>query len=389
MIINIEPVDTLFFRDSKPFGRGSEHFAKSMFPPSPQTLYGALRTKTLETLNCDYENFRQGTLVLQNQNHVEKIDIDKISKEIGSINAPGTFILKGPLLIEAGKTIYVKLPADIKIYGDNSSKQCKTLKPFDWSKFGVETDFNFLNVYPHTAVDEPIEDINGYITLSTLAEYFLGREIKHQEIKNSSEIFDYEMQTGIGVNSATNTTKPGLLYIMGFLRLKKEFALCAEIKNLSALPENGFIKLGGANRVCKYSKLPENPLKSCLEKTDEIKKLISENRKFKILFLTSAFFNKGWFSDKFDDKLEMQIGRIKIRLLSAVIGKSENISGWDIARNKPKSMKKLVPAGTVYYFELFEGSVDNLFEQLNFVNFSDENQNLGFGLTLIGGINNV
>lgn len=388
MIINIKPVDVLFFRDSKPFSRGSEHFTKSIFPPSPQTLYGALRTKVLEDLGCNYEKFKNDEFIFNNQELVNKIgSIEKIKDEIGTVDKPGRFILRGPFLLYKNDAIYLRLPADVKCVGEKTSKEYKILKPFNWSEFDIQTDFEQLNNYPHIIIDKPINDEEGYISLREFINYLLGEEIKN--VKNTNDIFYYEMRVGIGIDSTTNITKKGLLYTMGVVRLQNEWSLCAVIENLSLLPESGFIKFGGANRVCEYSKLPEDPFKYYFAEVEKIKNFIEKNKKFKIVLLTPALFNQGWISDKFDSSFQMQIDAVKIKLISATIGRPDNISGWDLAKNKAKPLRKLVPAGSVYYFELLEGDVDELFEKLNFVNFSDENSNFGFGLTLIGGVKNV
>ncbi|MEZ4955201.1 MAG: type III-B CRISPR module-associated Cmr3 family protein [Saprospiraceae bacterium] len=44
MELTIQPLDTLFFRDGKPFARGDETWADSTFPPNPSVIYGAMRT---------------------------------------------------------------------------------------------------------------------------------------------------------------------------------------------------------------------------------------------------------------------------------------------------------------------------------------------------------
>ncbi len=379
MIININPVDVLFFRDSRPFGRGSEHFTKSIFPPSPQTLYGALRTKVLEDLGCDYEQYKNGNFVFSNTDSVNRIGIEKIKEEVGTVSKPGSFTLKGPFLFCKNNTIYLKLPADIK----RVSEKFMVLQPFNWSDFNVQTDLELLNKFPHINIDEPIKDEEGFISLKEFTKYLLCEEIS--EVKNQKDIFNFEMRTGIGVDSEVNITKEGLLYTMGFVRLNKNWSLCAKIENLSALAESGFIKFGGANRICEYSKLSEDPFKFYYAEIDKIKSLIKENKKFKIVLLTPALFDKGWIPGGF----EMQKGNVRIKLISATIGRPDNISGWDLAKKKAKPLRRLVPAGSVYYFELLEGGVDELFKEMNFVNFSDENQNFGFGTILVGGIKNV
>ena len=44
MELKLQPLDTLFFRDGKPFSRGDESWADGNFPPNPSVIYGAMRT---------------------------------------------------------------------------------------------------------------------------------------------------------------------------------------------------------------------------------------------------------------------------------------------------------------------------------------------------------
>src|SRR5579864_6784727 len=43
MRIFIEPTEPLLFRTGRPFDAGESNFAESIFPPTPETLQGALR----------------------------------------------------------------------------------------------------------------------------------------------------------------------------------------------------------------------------------------------------------------------------------------------------------------------------------------------------------
>ncbi|MCM8816033.1 MAG: type III-B CRISPR module-associated protein Cmr3, partial [Candidatus Omnitrophica bacterium] len=103
---------------------------------------------------------------------------------------------------------------------------------------------------------------------------------------------------------------------------------------------------------------------------------------FKIIFLTPAYFKNGWWFNT----NPIKIYGVEIKLITALINKSVIFSGWDLAENKPKPAKKFVPEGSVYYCELLDGSVDTLFEKLNFANLSEENSKFGYGLTIIGGV---
>ena len=44
MQIQIDPLDTLFFRDGKPFTMGEDSWASGIVPPYPSVIYGALRS---------------------------------------------------------------------------------------------------------------------------------------------------------------------------------------------------------------------------------------------------------------------------------------------------------------------------------------------------------
>ena len=43
-IIELDALDTLFFRDGKPFSMGDDVWADGIFPPSPSVFYGAIRS---------------------------------------------------------------------------------------------------------------------------------------------------------------------------------------------------------------------------------------------------------------------------------------------------------------------------------------------------------
>jgi len=77
---------------------------------------------------------------------------------------------------------------------------------------------------------------------------------------------------------------------------------------------------------------------------------------------------------------------LKLRLLTASIGKPLNIGGFDMKERKPKPMYKAVPAGSVYYFEITEGDIQKVFEIFNQKAISDLYPEQGFGMAYVGKI---
>ena len=49
MTIQLDALDTLFFKDGKPFSLGEETWADGIFPPPPSVVYGATRTALISS----------------------------------------------------------------------------------------------------------------------------------------------------------------------------------------------------------------------------------------------------------------------------------------------------------------------------------------------------
>ena len=87
--------------------------------------------------------------------------------------------------------------------------------------------------------------------------------------------------------------------------------------------------------------------------------------------------------------MEGQINDIDVRMVGACIGKPIGIGGFDIVKKTPKIMKRAVPSGSVYLFEMKGNDIEKLFNNIWLKPLSDERKNEGFGISLIGGINHV
>ena len=104
----IEPLDVWLFRDGRPFTAGADHHARSVFPPSPRTLYGALRTKLL------FDAVERGEGRLDDQGFVERT--------VGLPDDLECLTLRGPLLARRGVNgrveRYFPAPLDLARIGE-------------------------------------------------------------------------------------------------------------------------------------------------------------------------------------------------------------------------------------------------------------------------------
>ena len=87
--------------------------------------------------------------------------------------------------------------------------------------------------------------------------------------------------------------------------------------------------------------------------------------------------------------LKEDLNGVKLRLLTAAIGKPVPIGGFDIRARIPKKMRRAVPAGSVYYFEVEDESrINDVIQWLHNRSVSDqeEDRRQGFGIAYIGRI---
>lgn len=366
MRIFIEPLDVMRFRDGKPFSAEEDVIATSMFPPFPSTFYGAVRAEILSRQNFQFQPLSS---IEDKRDYLNRID--SMTHDLRIV---------GPFIADENQLEYFPIPKDIvEIKGQD--KKYVQLKSRNSPIFQSDSkDLPPSPMWVKTNYDEHIEDGKGFIGESELKIYLRGEE-DSWSILNPDKIFQKEERVGIKRSSSTKTSEEGFFYIAEFIRLNGQFGFTLDVEGSGSLPDKGFLRLGGESRAASYRKIEDRKWDD-----DAIKKKIKETGKFKLYLLSPAIFNKGWVAEW------MQNGEkdgLKFKFVSACVGKPVPVGGFDIVQNKPKPMKKAVPAGSVYFFELLGGEVDELFKAFQFKSISDERQNEGFGITLIGGWSNV
>jgi len=118
--------------------------------------------------------------------------------------------------------------------------------------------------------------------------------------------------------------------------------------------------------------------------------------KVRMVLATPAIFSDGWLPGwlngwKDDKKIPDYWPKgLRLKLVSACIDSWKPISGWSLEKGKrkpgPKPIRRLVPAGSVYFFEVLEGDAAAMAESLWLKSVCDDLQDRrdGFGLALWG-----
>lgn len=354
MIIEMEPLDVLFFRDSKPFNKGEDNWASSIPFPNLTTLYGMLRSTYFSL-------------------HINEFFPDK--KENDSTNA---------IRIESANlvyqdSVYYPIPEDLYCYEAKDGyhfmyKQCVESKDMV-SSFNVETGLEHFVKIPNTYhKQKPVSTAFFRFDKENLQAYFMNDEnLKHKDFR---EFIFEEGKIGIGRSDRSKCSEEGLLYRIGQIRYEKDLKIRVKINDgILDLPEKGTLKLGGQGNSVSYKLLKDTEsINFCTDRKEKCNRV-------KLYLKSPAVFQNGWKPDFLEKgKLEGVLDGKKVRLLTACINGYLPIGGYDLEKNCPKPLVKAVPAGSVYLFELLEPAevvklkevtlesnmVDNIYEKCGY-----------------------
>ncbi len=376
--IEIEPLDTVFFRDNRPFDAGVDTVAETIFP-SPLTLFGVIGSYYLNVKGISLLNFK-------------KNGDDKLGEYDPTLTNTKLKI-KGPFFKYDGE-LYFPPPANLWISGNNT--QSHFIKPQDRKDFVWDItvpDLMSLEI-PKIETAEPLthyismEGINHFLTME------IDNEVLEEFTRNEDDFLTKEDRYGHTLDTSSNTVAESLLYSARHLRfkdklqhqdiLKAKFMAVVEGITKSDIPD-GITAIGGEGRMARIvtEEMPDKD-KLVAESSDVLDK-IKQNKRFLLYFLTPTIFQKGWYRDwpaEFTDSI----------MVGACVNKPAFISGWQKSgkgsTGKPRNLSKTVPAGSVYFFKAQK------WDETRFENFyskyhcgdslSDFYQCAGFGTVLIG-----
>jgi CRISPR-associated protein Cmr3 len=333
MQIVIRPMDVWLFRDGKPFRAGEDHAAETLFPPSPFTLQGAIRTKVLLDKGVNLAEFAK--------NGERNPD-----PEVGYGDYFGKLRLLGPLLMRCkdGKwERLIPMPTDVVKVGNRYELLRPNLNlPFTTNLPENLPDKSLQLLWARTG--ERISEAKGWLPESEWERYLQGQA--PEQVVTSGKLFAFEPRFGIAIDADKGTTQEAMLYQARFVRLTKETALWAEVDGVS-LNEGGFLRFGGEGRAAVYEALSQQESLRPLSQFN----FASNSNRFKVVLVTPAWFSGGWQPKDGDWS---KVFGASVQLVGAAIPRPLLLGGFDVAKGVPKPMRAFVPEGAVYFFKADE-----------------------------------
>jgi len=344
-MIEITPLDTLFFRNAKEYTMGEDTNAASIFPPMPSTFYGAMRTAYFS----------------------EHPDSFKF------VNTPRdptkNLKIKGIFLKDKDENILLRIPLDF-VLTKNEKEEIKTYrlklteKP---DKFYSNFKLSELLINP---INSKIESFEG--TYANIFDFI----IKSENIIKEKDLTVDEFHIGIGRNKLKTTDdESGLIYKIKMVRPKYLKSFLIDYDGLELT--KGILKLGGEGKAAYYNEIDFR------KDIEELFKIFELKDYIKVYLMTPAYFKKGWIPSWLNENFEGGYKNLHLKLITAAIGKPVLAGGYDIAKDEPKMMKKFVPAGSIYYFKVLKGDIEDIKSAFQYKSISEEFSEQGFGTTIL------
>jgi CRISPR-associated protein Cmr3 len=398
----IIPDDLLFFRDGRPSTRGDDHYLRSLFPPNPSTLYGALRTRRLLDAGVSLRELRKSGRELW-----EELP-DELRSELGAWGGFGTLEIRGPWLVSDKDGVLLPAPADLAVVvpreedttsitgarshheepplpfagtvvvrflaaedpGGRHSHQGRLLHPFTWEGGGwaAWTDPAPPRVVP-----------GWWLTPQGLAAWAEGSAPAPADLVHSSALWLDEARVGVGLQADQRTSADGQLYTFGFIRLRPGISLGFDARGTGLEPGRRVV-LGGEGRTGWLAEgpiLPASPVPS------------TPASGLRVALATPALSASGAALPGFAAVgTAGELLGTTTRLSGALVSGHTLVGGWDLARSRPKPLRRAIPVGSV---GLLQAEPTTSLEPAAFhgravSDFEDEEHlaRQGFGLLLAG-----
>jgi CRISPR-associated protein Cmr3 len=166
------------------------------------------------------------------------------------------------------------------------------------------------------------------------------------------------LQAHVGIRPEELTSDEGILFsndVLETLEPQAEWAVGVE----ALIPGNSLLSVGTLGSDARPIRIEPLPERVFDPPQDLLAAFEKSSAGVRLVVVTPACFGAGWLPDglipgsgHYQGKLPV-IGNVILR--AAFVPRPTYISGWDMARCRPKATASMVAAGAVYFFERVNG----------------------------------
>ena len=372
--LSLDPADTLAIGDGRPFNQNDPGLAiaASVFPPPPDTLYGAARVACARALGWN------GTGEWSERN-------PDIVATMGDWNGPGTFTISGPFF-RVDDTVLLPIPSHVVLSESVDGCELVCLTPADKP---VTTDLGpvrLLDIPPHGEVNKYYPLAGRWGKADAVLKLLKGEAIEPDDLgkiedlesarlpNKPSELRGWslddlaapEYRVGIARDTTTRLAADGQLYAAVRRCLRKHVELFVEVEGMEQ-PDNFSVavRLGGEARFA-FASAHTSLIPAEKSTTGE---------KYLVYFASPVVLLTPLCPGDDVAGLPGKLVMASIANVTSHSGRTKNTKG----KGKRAISNIVVPAGSVLFMEGGDGT-ENLPERLG----DKEKTHMGYGRYFIG-----
>jgi CRISPR-associated protein Cmr3 len=341
----LRPLDTLFFRDGRPYNQDDpgQAEAASVFPPHPPTVVGAVRAALARAMGWPGRTWDKTKLG-------DGVDWRKGDGALGPLRFTGPYVLRND------EPLFPAPLSLVRAKNRNGGDILEVLSPGDL--LACDLGETRLPAAPKNA--EGWKTLEGkWLTLAGMEQALAGKA--PSQIVDADAIYGAEPRVGVQRDASTRTTKRfeaeggeparGALYAAAHVRPAKDVALAVEVDGLPDLSAAGALApLGGEGRSVW---IEQRDQKIKLPKAPELKPGKDGVLRYTVTLITPADLGEpGEDWPRPGDRLFGSAGEpLPGTIVSACLGRAIAIGGWDTGARGPLPLRPLVRAGGVFFLE--------------------------------------
>ncbi len=334
----IEPVDVLYLRGNKLFGDPGS-YGESQIPPWPSVAAGAIRSMLLARDGGDFDGFVRG---------------ENPHPALGTAEKPGRFRITDFGLARRvnGKVErIVSLPADLVLSESPEGKSLSRIRP-QAPHPAVRSSFP-LEKLPVLAQRKRGKPLTGYwLNEAGWRRYLAGETPVVEDLLASVDLWVSDERVGVGLDPASRRADDGKLFTAQGVAFRNGVGFRVEVEGVE-LPGRGMLRFGGDGRGASFQRAEDRPV------TIELEALCQAGRG-RIVLTSPGLFEHGWCLPGMAEDGRFELAGVKGRVVAAAVSRAEVVSGWDLARWRPKPARRAAPTGSVYWLEDLQATPETL-----------------------------
>jgi CRISPR-associated protein Cmr3 len=385
VVLNLTPHDPLIARDGRPFGAGQGNRMRGLPWPLPSVVAGSFRTALVKATGGNFMN-----------DVPQRLLAEVAVAGVFPVHA-GKFYLPAPLDCawhketktifrsapqEVGKDCGTDLPDGLQpvmLTAEQAAEDFKAETPpawWPWEKYAEWLTQSANQYEPNWFTSDfllsPRTAMRDHVTLD--AER--GAAAEGQIFATANLHLTHLPKHGV---RAEDRKRP---FSQRFAEVQLTARVTIADGSSLALPTpfSTWHPLGGERRLVHWQQCQSAVTGwNC---PDAIRHALATTERVRLILATPAIFKHGW-------KPDLDHGPLKdsgLTLVGACTGRWKAVSGWSLAPPRgPKPIRRMVPAGSVYFFRCEKGAAANLADHwLQPVSDDPQEQRDGFGLALWG-----